>query len=469
MKKLIRIGTLYGLLTVSGCIGPRPMAPEGAKFVATATWRISAPTAMQIESTWWQAFSDPTLDVLISRALKNNPKIGEAAARIAQARAQAHLARAQRGPEINLQGVGGYTRVLEDIGPITTWGAEPEATIAYDFDLFKKLSNASAAARASLLSSEAAHAAVMLTVASTTASTYIQLLGLDERLRIARATLADRARSLHVAQRRSDSGYSSMLELRQAEAEYRATAQMVPAAELAVSEQESALSTLIGESPTSLIRPTNGLRKLTVPRVPAGLPSDLLRRRPDVIAAENAMIASDRSLDSARAAMLPSFALTGSVGSIIAAALPNPETIFLLGGSVLAPIFDSGRRRANAETAAARRDEAAFAYKRTALGAFREVDDGLATVGKLEAQRFELSAEVEAQSGLLRVASERYRAGYASYLDQVDAERSLLSAQLSLINVQTQRLTAFVSLYEAMGGGWQQYSKLTETDATGSR
>jgi NodT family efflux transporter outer membrane factor (OMF) lipoprotein len=426
----------------------------GTKIVAPVSWREVVGPSAPIEECWWKAFSDPELDRLVALALDDNPDLGQAAARVMEARAQAKLARAQRGPEIDLQGVGGYTRVLEVVGPITTWGTEPQATIAYDFDLFGRLGSASAAARANLLASRASHDAVALAVASTAASSYIQLLGLDERLRIARETLTAREDSLKVARRRYEEGYSSTLELRQAEAEYRATSQLVPAAELAVLQQENALATLLGIPSITIQRSPGDLTKLTSPAIPGGLPSDLLRRRPDIVAAEDALVASDHALDSARAAMLPSFALTGSRGEIIADALAHPESVFLIGASVLAPLFDSGKRRAAAEGAAARRDEAAFAYRRTALNAFREVNDGLASANRLDAQILELRAQVEAQSDLLRVASERYRAGYASYLDQVDAQRSLLSAQLSLVQARTQKLTSMVSLYEAMGGGW---------------
>ncbi len=448
------LASLACLLPLAACMGPRPMPPETARVAPPPAWRTDIGPDAPIEAAWWKGFSDSELDRLVARALADSPEIGEAAARVAEARAQARLARAQRGPEIDLQGVGGYTRVLEVTGPITTWGAEPEATIAYDFDLFGRLAAASAAAKTGLLASRAAHDAVSLTIASTTAATYIQLLGSDERLRIARETLVAREASLKVARRRFDRGYASALELRQAEAEYRATAQLVPAAELAVAQQENALATLVGDPSARITRPEGGLARLTVPAIPGGLPSTLLRRRPDIVAAEDMLIATDHSLDSARAAILPDLALTGSRGEIIADALAQPESIFLIGGSLLAPLFDSGRRHAAAEGAAARRDEAAFAYRRVALNAFREVNDGLIAVGKLDAQIVELRAQVEAQSGLLNVAAGRFRAGYASYLDQVDAERSLLSAQLSLAQVETQRLTAIVSLYEAMGGGW---------------
>jgi len=161
--------------------------------------------------------------------------------------------------------------------------------------------------------------------------------------------------------------------------------------------------------------------------------------------------------------MLPQISLTGYTGGAFATVLANPESVFLIGTSALAPIFDSGRRRAAADVAAARRDEAAFAYRGTALTAFREVEDALASIQRLEDRRKLLEAEVAANAGALRVATERYQAGYEPYIDQIDAQRSLLSAQLALAQVQTDRLLAFVTLYEAMGGGWTQSASASQT------
>ncbi len=397
------------------------------------------------------------------RAIADNADVGRAAAVVAEARARLRGARANRGVEIDVTGIGGYTRQLEVTGPITTWGAEPEAAIAYDFDLFGRLASANAAARAGLLSSKASHDAVVLGAASTTAAAYITLLGLDERLRIARDTVAARAEQLRIQQRLTDRGYSSQLELRQAEAEYKSAQDLLPQLELSITQEEDALSVLLGDAPSAVAREKSDLALLRAPAIPAGLPSDLLRRRPDIHAAEEAVVAADHSLDASRAEMLPQISLTGYTGGAFATVLANPESIFLIGTNALAPIFDSGRRRAAADVAAAQRDEAAFAYRDTALRAFREVEDGLAAVQRLGDRREVLKAAVAANAGALRVATERYQAGYAPYIDQIDAQRSLLSAQLSLAQVETDRLLAFVTLYEAMGGGWTQTASASQT------
>jgi outer membrane protein TolC len=184
------------------------------------------------------------------------------------------------------------------------------------------------------------------------------------------------------------------------------------------------------------------------------LPADLLRRRPDIAQAERTLVAADRSLDSARAAFLPNLSLTGSAGVVLSTALSNPVGVFSLGGSVLAPLFDGGRLRAQADAAAARRDQAAFGYRRAALNAFREVDDSLAGVLRTGEQETALAGQRDALAAALRNAANRYRAGYSSYLDQLDTQRGLLGAELALVQARADRLNAYVGLYQALGGGW---------------
>ena len=442
-------------LACSGCLGPRPPAPLAAHVEPPPDWRtVVGPTA-PVEADWWRAFGDPLLSATVEQALANNPDIAQAAARVAQARAAEHEARANRGPEIVFQNLGGYTRQLEVIGPVTTSADVPELTASWDLDFFHRLQQADAAARATLLGSEASRVAVRLSVASAAASDYINLLGADDRLAFVRENLESRRVALYFATRRAKAGYTSALPLEQAQAEYRATEQLVPQAELAVSVQENALAILLGESPRAIARRQRGLGELKAPPIPEGLPSSLLRRRPDVFAAEEAVVAADHSLNSARASMLPDVSLTGMYQDIFASVLPHPEAQYLIAGSILAPVFDSGRLKAAVDEQAAVRDQAAFAYKSTLLAAFRDVDNSLAEVVRLQEQQGELLAQTEAEARTLKTASERYREGYSPYFDQLDAERQLLTAELNLANAQASRLNAYVSLYEAMGGGWR--------------
>jgi NodT family efflux transporter outer membrane factor (OMF) lipoprotein len=444
-------------LSCTSASGHVPPPPAGASLTPPEGWRSPVGPTVPLEADWWKAFGDPAMTTLVERALARNDDLGMAAQRVEEARALARLASAQQLPQVNAGLPGGDARtVVPGVGGVDAWYGTPQVTVSYDLDLFGKLRQANSAARATLLATVAARNAVALGVASTVAAGYINLLGLDERLDIARSTLKSRADALHLAQRRADTGYSSQLELGQAQAEYQATLQLVPAAELAVTRQENALSILVGEVPGAIVR-GRSLDVLTAPAIPAGLPSDVLRRRPDIEQAEDALIASDHSLRSSRAALWPSVGLTGSGGVALSTAFLGPISIWSAGAGIFTPIFDGGRLRSQARASQARRDQAAYAYRKAALGALREVEDGLVATQRLAQQQDALAAQVVALQKTLRLATSRYREGYSPYLDQLDAERSLLTAQLALTQSRTDRLTSFVLLYQAMGGGWPQY------------
>jgi NodT family efflux transporter outer membrane factor (OMF) lipoprotein len=310
------------------------------------------------------------------------------------------------------------------------------------------------ALRGPLRSSEAARDNVRLAVAATAASGYVTLRALDARLAVLRATLATRAGSLKVIRHRAEAGYSSQLDLAQAEADYQAAAELIPVSELAIAHQEDGLSVLLGANSRAIERGVE-LDRLALPTGPAAMPSALLRRRPDIIAAEERVIAADHSLDSARAAFMPDVQLSASRG-LVASNLfdSSPLWIFAVGGSLLAPIMDNGRLQAQQEAVAAKRDLAAFAYRKAALVAFQEVEGGLASVQRMNEEEAALVAHRDVLSRTLTSATSRYRAGYSPYLDQLDAERDLLAVQLALVRNREARLNALVSLYQALGGGW---------------
>lgn len=448
------MGWLALAALASGCAGPRPSAPAESAVVGPPGWRVALGPTSPIRADWWAGFGDPALTALVTRALATNDDIAIAAGRVEEARAAARLARAERAPEVGGSIAPAESRTLDPFAvPYNAFGAEPGVSASYDLDLFGRLRQASRAARAQLLASEGARDAVRLAIASEVANGYISLCGLDARLEVTKATLAARGEALRVARRRADTGYTSTLELHQAEGEYRAAQQLVPQIELAISRQENALSLLLGAPPGPIAR-GRPLAALALPAIPDGLPADLLRRRPDLYQAEQTLVAADRSLDSARAAFLPDVSLTGSAGLVLNTALTNSPFLFSLGASILAPIFTGGRLEAQAQGAAARRDQAAFAYRRAALTAFREVDDALSGVQRAAEQTTALAAQRDALAAALRNASARYRAGYSSYLDQLDAQRGLLSAELGLVQARTDQLHAHVALYRAMGGGW---------------
>ncbi|WP_121114579.1 efflux transporter outer membrane subunit [Croceibacterium ferulae] len=441
-------------LLAAGCTAPDPQTPVAATITPPPAWRDMPATGGPVEADWWNRFGDPVLARLVETARANNPDIAVAAARVQEARANERLARAQLFPTLD-GGVGvSRSRAVNPLGtPAETTGLQPLFQAAYEVDLFGRIDSQIEAARAAFLASEAAREATALSVAAATASGYITLRGLDARRLVVEETIADRAEALRLARSRAEVGYTSQLELRQAEAEYRATAQILPQVDLAIRRQENALATLLGEAPRAIERGTP-LEDLQTPAVPLGLPADLLRRRPDLAQAEFTLAATDASLAAARAQFLPSLRLSGSTGLTVSSALADPVGIWSLGASVLAPLFAGGRLGANVEAAAARRDQAAFTYRRTALVAFREVEDSLAATDRLAEQERELAAQRVAVAEALRHAGNRYRAGYASYLEQLDAQRVLLNVELSLVQIRADRLTAAVSLYQALGGGW---------------
>lgn len=452
MKRLLSAGLIAA--TLSGCgAGPRPELPSAAAVEAPAQWRDSLP-GMPIEERWWQAFGDPVLDALVTRAIAQNTNIALAAQRVAEARAQAALAEAQRAPTISAVVPGLRERDVSPLGIVQTQSAaQPQIIASYDLDLFGRLRSASEAARAQLLATQAGQENVRLAVISGTVQTYIGLRALDRQLEILRVTLVARAEQLRLARRQAEAGYTSALQLTQAEAEYRATEQLIPPTELAIRRQENALSILLGETPGDVTRGVP-LGQISPPGLPDRLPSELLRRRPDILQAEQQIVAADRSLDSARAAFMPDINLTDTAGFVASTLLPNAYGIFSVGGSILAPIFQGGRLRAQADIAAARRDEAAFAYRETVLVAFQEVENARAAITATTRQEEVLVAQRDVLDRAFTLASNRYRAGYATYLDQLDAQRNLLSAELGIAQARGARLQATVQLFQALGGAW---------------
>jgi multidrug efflux system outer membrane protein len=455
MRTMKTVMPAAAVLLLAACAGPRPEAPADSRPVMPAAWRDGSHAEVPPGAQWWTAFGDPALTRLVDIALAHNPDVAGAAARVLETQAALQLSQAQQDPNIVGEVDGGRQSSVNAFGKqLIQNPRQAQVILSYELDLFDRLAHASAAARAGMLASIAAQETVRLAVAATAANLYIGLRSLDARLALLHETLASRAESLRIARRRAGSGYAPALELRQAEAEYHATAQLIPATELAVARQENALSILLGAAPRQIERGLP-LRQLGLPDAPAGLPSSLLRRRPDIAAAEQQLAAADSALDAARDAFMPAIRLTASGGYADSDAIANPVKLFLLGGSVLAPLFDSGRLRAQADGAAARRDQAAYAYRKTTLTAMREVEDAMAAVSRNQAQEQELLQQRKALQQLLDIAVKRYRSGYASYLEQVDAQRSLLAAELNVLQAHADRLATAVTLFQSLGGGWE--------------
>jgi len=295
-------------------------------------------------------------------------------------------------------------------------------------------------------------------VAASVATGYLNLRGLDAQLELARQTLSTRQKSSELARHEFEVGYTSRLEVQQSESEFRSTAQTVPQIERSIAQQENALSLLVGSNPDDIARGAS-LASLQPPAIAPGMPSQLLRRRPDVAQAENAVAASDASLAAARDQMLPAINLTASAGLYqfggLSDFLKSPFRLWSVGGSVLEPILDGGRRRAQADISASLRDRAVFAYESTVRNAFAETDNALVAIQRLREQLEQAEARRVATAEALRIAHNRYRNGYSSYLDELDAQRNAFNADTTALQLRTSYLQAHVDLYRALGGGWQ--------------
>lgn len=442
-------------LTACATPGPRTAPPPTAAVTPPNDWRASAAVSQDAAAAdWWKAFGDPHLSDLVAAALAYNADLGAAEARVREAEAQSRLAGAALLPSVTASAGVQKQRELSAFGrPETLLAVQPQVQVAYEVDLWGRLRAADAAGRASLQASRDARDAARLSVSAAVARSYVALLSLDAQLATARATLTSRQEAAVRARRRAQEGVTSDLELRQAEGELEAAAQRVPALELAIRRQEDALALLAGR--TSQAIPRGTLAGLVIPQPGAPLPSSLLNRRPDIAQAEATLAASDANLAAARAAFLPQVRLSGA-GGVLSVRNVDTLTIWTLGASALAPIFDGGRLRAQSDAATARRDQAAFAYRKAVLTAFSEVESALEGTGRLAEQEAAAVRQRAAAASALDHARKRYQAGYVSYLEELDAQRGLLATDLALSQVREARLQNAVALYQALGGGWTE-------------
>lgn len=439
-------------LMLSACAPTLQDAPRGASVAAPAQWRTPLAVTASVEARWWQSFGDAQLSGLVERAVVNNPDVRIAAARVEEARA---AERGSRGLLLPALGVGVEGAARRDLSPFgqgqQSIAAQPTFRASYEIDLFGKNAARVDAAEAGVSASAAGEEAARLSVAAATASGYITLLALDARLSVLDETVVARQQALKFARDRAEVGYTSQLELRQAEAEYQATVQLVPQLKAQIARQENAIAVLTGDLPGAIER-GGTLDDLHLPSAPATLPSELLRRRPDIAAAEYRIAAADAQMRVARAQFMPSINLAANAGAVLSDLLADPVGIWSLGGSILAPIFQGGRLTAQLDTTAAQRDQAAWAYRSAVLNAFREVEDRMAVLVNLGDQESALQAQRAAVADALRHASNRYRAGYTTYIEQIDAQRALLGVELSLVQTKAEELTTVVGLYQAVGG-----------------
>ncbi|HKE12553.1 MAG TPA: efflux transporter outer membrane subunit [Myxococcota bacterium] len=466
------VAALIGTALVSGCAAIRSKLVHGVgpNYERPA---VSAPPeyrgmmgpqdpASLADLPWWGVFGDPVLQRLIQEALKSNYDLQTAIARIEESRALVGVAASQFYPQIGYQAEA--SRQKEFIPPIFPPG--PNApfnaflgalNVTWEFDVWGRIRRSTEAARANLLASEEARRGVMLTLVSDVATAYFQLIELDRELEITRESAETYTDTLELFTRRYVGGTDTKLSVSRAEAALDASAAEIAALRRLIVQQENALSVLLGTHPEAIPRGTT-LVEQTMPEMPPGLPSDLLERRPDILGAEESMISANAQIGVAIANFFPTFglsALYGGESGTIGNVFKQGFSVWNVVGNASGPIFQGGRLYEQYEEQKAFWDETISQYQSLIVQAFREVSDALVAESELVGERAAREKQVIALKEAVELSLLRYRGGRASYLDVLDAEQNLYPAEVALAQTQRDQLSAVVTLYKALGGGWK--------------
>lgn len=460
MKRLLPFALSAALLT--GCqIGPkyhRPVVP------APTGWRTQSPTGAGslADVAWWQFFRDPVLTNLISTALANNKDLGIAAANIEAALGGYRSQRSYLFPSVDA--FGSWTRARAGNTPpaagVTGNQFDISGLLSYEVDVWGRIRSLTAAARAQLLSSEEGSRTVAIGLVASVATTYFDLRRFDEQLVIAKNTLVSRQKSLQLAVDKFDNGNGivSELDVRQAETLVFGAKSALAVLERQIPLAENALSVLLGQNPREIPRGATLANQWQPDEIPAGLPSDLLLRRPDILAAEQNLIAANANIGVVRAAYFPAISLTAALG----VQSVNLNDLFTTGLSrawkfapqIAGPIFNAGRISAGVQVAEAQHAATLLQYEQAIQNAFREVDDALVSVQKLREQLAADEANVAAERQRLELSLLRYNGGVTDYSEVLDAQRSLFTIELNTVQTRREVLAAITRLYKALGGGW---------------
>jgi multidrug efflux system outer membrane protein len=449
------------LLLLAGCaVGPNYKRPETTPV--PTEWRDSA-LALRDSSyaniPWWGVLGDTTLQALVRTALKENRDVHIALARVNEARALLGIQRLELFPQINIQGRIGRSEGADSLlsGVAANELAFLGATLSWELDLWGRLRRLNESAKASLLASEQGRRGVILTVVSEVARAYLELLDLDGQVAIADSQVSIRRESLQLARARFQGGLTSELDVRQGENALAAAEGTLSRTLRQRTQKENELSVLLGRPPGNLPRGLPLAEQQFPNVIPAGLPSELLERRPDVRQAEEQLRAANARIGAAIAALFPTISLTAAGGTItddFGRLFESGTGFWNLAGNLLQPLINSGRNRKQVAAERARTEAAVGAYERTVLNAFREVEDGLIAVQRFreEAEAAGRAATAARQSVVL--AGARYEGGVDNYLNLLDAQRTQLDAELQESELQRQQRVAVVQLYKALGGGW---------------
>ncbi|MFC0396860.1 efflux transporter outer membrane subunit [Paraburkholderia rhizosphaerae] len=446
-----------------GCmaVGPDYSRPT---VEVPATWRIEMPEAEEVVNTaWWEQFDDPVLNDLVLTALRENLDVRIAAARVDQFIGLLRATRSQGLPQINYGANVSRNRASEVGMPPLPPTLDPVFNLyqgmlsaSWQIDLFGRVRRLTEAAQAQVYASEQAQRGVVLSLVTGVATSYITLRGLDRQLEVARATARNFGETLRIFELRYRDGLVSQTELAQVRSQYKLAQSAIPAIEQQIAIVENGISILLGHNPESIPR-GKSVRELDLPVIPADLPSTLLERRPDILQAEQNLVAANANVGATRALYYPTISLTGALGSVSTAFgdfLSGPAQLWSVAAGVTGPIFTSGAIGGQVQSAEAQKRQAELIYRQTILGAFSDTDNALVSSQKTIEQTDFQQQRVDALREFARLSRLKFEDGLIGYLDVLVSENDLFAAELSLASLQASRYIQVISVYQAMGGGW---------------
>jgi multidrug efflux system outer membrane protein len=468
MRRYLRsiVAASPALLAVACALGPDYHRPE-TKIPAAFRFEPTATTDSFADQEWWQIYQNPTLQALIREALVTNFDVRIAAARVDQARATLGSTRLQQLPQIDISAEAQRARTSADqripATPPISNVFSVDGSLSYEFDFWGKYRRATEAARAQLLASEFSKRDVMAGLVSSVATAYFTLLTLDEQLAITQRTVGTRQKFVDLTQAQHERGTVSGLDVATAQAQLAIAQANIPELQRQIGIAEDQLSVLLGRNPDEILRTENNqLKRVTEPAAPpvppAGLPSALLERRPDLRAAEQILVAANANVGVAKANLFPTITLTatgGHVSTDLSDLFSGPTKSWSVAGGLLQPLLSPQRNLYQLDLADAQKRQALLQYQQSIQTAFREVSDALIARQKYAEFQVAQQAQVEAQRKANTIALARYRVGYSSYFDVINADRDLFTAELSLSAAHLNTLLSLVQLYRAVGGGWQ--------------
>ncbi len=462
---------LFGaILALGGCsFAPAYKTPDSAPPAAVykeSDWKSAEPADSQARGAWWVIFQDPALDGLEAQVADANQDLKAAYARLQQARAATRIARADLFPTLTIG--ASATRSRSSVNsPTFPKGAEPvgnnfdlEADLSYEIDVWGRVRNAVAAARANQQASAADLATLNLSIHAELASDYFSLRSQDTQRQLLDQTVVDYTRALELTQNLYNGGAAALTDVAQAQAQLETARTQAADIRLQRAQSEHAIAVLLGQNPSSFHMDASPLAiSAAPPPIDPGLPSSLLERRPDVAAAERRTAAANAQIGVARAAYFPVFSLAAAAGfdsTKTSNWLTAPSQLWSAGPAAgLLTVFDAGRHRAQSAQAKAAYEEQVADYRHTVLTAYQEVEDNLAALRELQQESVSEAAAVTATATALEQAQYRYKAGLVTYLEVATAENTALQAQLANVSIQLRRMSASVLLVKALGGGWR--------------